>query len=255
MRGVDYVQFFKPLLRSCGLSLLMIFLISSLFSAYPFQFYRFPAEVMLKLTEFLERSNLLIVALLMIALSLADHARPPTNPSRRHPAGLMDRILLRARPLVGLAALLYLAIIPYSLLQAQTLNNMGIRVIGKQAENVTQQLRAVKKEIETNRLDSTSLPALKSKYEWINSPEITSIADLKKRVDSGLIKAESIFVEQRSSGSKQVYGYALRICLLASMQTLFLTNLWHYWPRRARKQLLHGKEIARVGVEDDIALP
>lgn len=250
MRRVDYVYFIKPLLRSCGLALLLIFLITSLFSAYPFQFYRFPAEALQKLTEFLERSNLLAVALLLIVLSLADHARPPSDPLRRQPSGLRDRMLLRARPLVGLAALFYLLIIPFTLVQAQLLNNMGGRMLGRQAESVNQQLNAVKQEIESKRLTSASLPALKKKYPWVNSPQITSIPDLKTRVEAGLKKAGSIYIEQRSSGSKQVYGFTTRICLLAGIQSLLIGYMWFYWPRRVPRQLkLDGKELAGVGAE------
>jgi hypothetical protein len=251
MQRVDYTDFIKPLLRACGLALLMIFLITCAFSAFPFQFLRSPVEALKLMTEFLERSNLLAMALLMILLSLASYTNFSSEASRRNQLGWRDRILLKARFLVGLGALFYLAIIPYSLIQAQILVNMGVRMLDKRAGTVIAPLRQVKKQLDSKGTDSVSLPLLKQQYPWINSPQIQSIADLRSRVDSGLKKAESMYVQERSFATKQLYGIVLRICLLAAIHTALIGYFWFYWPRAPRKVKLDGLQLAGLGVELD----
>jgi hypothetical protein len=251
MQRVDYTDFIKPLLRACGLALLTIFLITCAFSAFPFQFLKNPVESLKLMTEFLERSNLLAMALLLILLSLAGYTEFSSEAIRRRQLGWRDRILLKARFLVGLGALFYLAIIPYSLIQAQTLVNMGVRVLDKRAGTVIAPLREVKKKLDSKGTDSVSLPLLKQQYSWINSPQIQSIADLRSRVDSGLKKAESMYVQERSFATKQIYGIVLRICLLAAIHTALIGYFWFYWPRAPRKVKLDGLQLPGLGIEMD----
>jgi hypothetical protein len=249
MFRVDYVNFFKPLLRACGLALLAIFLISSAFSAFPFQFFGNPGEAIKLMVEFLERSNLLAVAVLLILLSLADKANPPGDLSRWKPPGLRDRLFMKARLLVGIGALFYLAIIPYTLVQAQLLQNVGIRVLDSKSGNISKQLKDVKKDIEKSGLKDDALPLLKQKYSWINSPEIRTMKDLKARVEGGIKQADAFYNKERSTASFQLYGITLRTCLLAAIHTALLSYFWFYWPR-APRPVKQGRNLPPLGVEE-----
>lgn len=114
MQRIDFSNYIKPLLRTCGLGLLAIFMVRIAFS-YPLAAFTVPAQAIQLVTSFLDLSYILVIALMMLLLSMADRTQPRQARPDTKPMGLREKMIMRGRFLVGIVAILYVLIIPYSL--------------------------------------------------------------------------------------------------------------------------------------------
>lgn len=249
MLNLTYVYYMKPLFRATGLALLTIFLISTIYSLFPVQALGQPVRAIQVLIEFLERTNLLQVALLLLLLSLADHTSLISRKRDLKRISRKDLIIARFKWLVGIGAVLYFSIIPLILLQSQTVNTMGQRILSERNQSFILQLNKLKEEINAPGVSSDSLLQLKQKYPWINSPEIQSIGDLRQRVDQGLQQAETFYFQQRAEGSMQITGINVRTCMLALIHGLLLVYFWHFWPSASEINRQSDTNISHLGVQ------
>lgn len=247
MLKLTYINFMKPLLRATGLALLTVFLISTIFSLFPLQALIQPVQAIQVVIEFLERSSLLQVALLLLLLSLADYT--PLASKRRDRISRKDIIIARFKWLVGIGALVYFLIIPFVFLRSQTVNVMGQRILSERNQLFTSQLNQLKSEISDRAVNNQSLNQLKQKYPWINSPEIQSITDLRQRVNQGLQQAETFYLQQRAEGTMQITGIILRTCMLAFVHGMLLIYFWYYWPNTSTVQRENDANVLHLGVK------
>jgi len=109
--GINPVQ--KSLFRASGLAFLTVYLIKTINTIVALQPPLQPAAVLRLTNELMDYSSLLAIGLLLLLLSLSDQFVVHGEPEEPRQLGLRDGLLLRARTLVGVLALLYL-ILPRS---------------------------------------------------------------------------------------------------------------------------------------------
>jgi hypothetical protein len=245
----------KSIIRASGLALLTIFLIKAFNTIYLVQPPGQPAE-MLRLThELLEHSPLLSIALVLLLLSLRDRIEAPGEQPR--PLGIRDGLLVRARILVGVLALIYLMAIPVTLLQAQTVQNIGDRVLDRKAMIIRQQLQDVKGVINRPTASQPSLATLKQRYPWLGRAKVRSLDELQTLLNTTLKNEGPYYDRLRTTGRRDLRIQSLRICLLAGTYAALIGYLWHRWPRSMRPVgVAHSLHSQNLGVDlDDIGFP
>ena len=220
----------KSIIRASGLGLLVVFLIKASNTIYQLQPPRPPAEMFRLTNDLLEHSSLLAIALLLLLLSLVDCFGGQGEEWR--PPGLRDRLLVRSRTLVGVLALIYLLAIPVTLIQAQTLRNIGDRVLESRSMALRQQLLNVKGASNQSGASQPSLADLKQRYPWLGSANVRSLDELQILLNTTLKSESSYYDKLRSTGRRDLRIQSLRVCFLAGTYASLIGYLWHRWPRR-----------------------
>jgi competence protein ComGC len=173
-----FSPFHKSVFRASGLGLLTIFVITALSSLYPRPNLQQPTTVLALIDQILAQSPFLCLGLLLLLLSLTDLVLGLGSPGERSRQGVRDRMLVRGRALVGLAAVLYLALIPITLIQTQTLKNMSDRALNQQVRMVESQITPISEQLNRSS-EAPSLATLKKQYPWIGRAEIQNLDELR----------------------------------------------------------------------------
>lgn len=233
MRLINFPGYIKPLLRRTGLVLLALYLISVIFTILTTLPLTLPGLILDTVTQFLDLSSLLVLAILMLALSLAEYARVDENPDRKILIGFRDRILLRGRFLVILAGVLFLLLIPYSFFQAQLLRNTGLIGLEDQAANMKIQLSDARTQLANPDIKEQFLPMLMQRYSPIIGKEIMnvrSISDLRDQVEASLNALPKETLAKKSQAENDLWLRLLRISLFCVLYFFIFLNIWLYWP-------------------------
>jgi hypothetical protein len=225
-----FSPFHKSVFRASGLGLVTIFLITSLSTIYPRPNLQQPTAVLTLTDQILGQSPLLCLGLLLLLLSLTDHVLGLGSPGERSRQGLRDRMLVRGRGLVGLVAVLYLALIPITLLQTQTLKNMSDRVLNQRMQVVESQITPIS-EVLNGKSQPPSLATLKETYPWVSKAEIQSIDQLKAAINKIQTNARIYQDSIRSSGHRKLLMRTLRLCSLEGIYAALTGYLWFHWPK------------------------
>ncbi len=225
-----FSPFHKSVFRASGLCLLTIFLISSLSTLYPRPNLQQPTTVLALIDQILAQSPLLCIGLLLLLLSLTDHVLGLGSPGDRARQGIRDRMLVRGRALVGLAAVLYLAIIPITLIQTQTLKNMSDRVLNQRIRMVESQVIPISEQLNGSS-EPPSLATLKQQYPWIGKAEIQDLDTLRLAMKKIQANARIYQEELRKSGQRKLLIRSLRLCFLGGLYAALIGYLWFHWPK------------------------
>jgi hypothetical protein len=226
-----FSPFHKSLFRACGLGLLTIFLITIFSAFYPRPSLEQPTAVLRLTNQILDQSPLLCLALLLLLLSLTDQVLGLWGSEERPRQGLRDRLLVRSRWLVGLVALIYLALIPITLVQTQALKNVSDRVLNQRMRMVESQILPISDQLSSGSKDAASLGALKASYPWISKANINSIDDLKKAISKVGKNASMYHDAMRSLGHRKLQMQSLKLCSLATIYAGLSGYLWFHWPK------------------------
>lgn len=255
MRRIDFVTYIKPLLRATGLIFLVLFLLGIQLDRLPLPPFKYPSQMINFITEFLERSTLLSVALLCLAISLADRTKPPSL-AVQPTIGLRDRILMGSRFLVGIAALFYLMLIPYLLMEAQALYHLSVRSNEQRSINLNKIIDNIVADIDSGKIEAPDLPALLEANPWLEQNKryrITKLADLKKRFREARNEVKESLTKVTNEWKTSTQRISIRSSLLALFQATLIGYFWYYWPRdpsRSSKRLEETKLM--TGTEDPI---
>jgi hypothetical protein len=226
-----FSPFHKSLFRASGIGLLTIFLITTISALYPRPNLGQPTAVLNLTNQILDQSPLLCLALLLLLLSLTDQVLGLWGPEERPRQGIRDRLLVRGRVLVGLVAMLYLALIPITLTQTQALKNVSDRVLNQRIRIVESQLAPISEQLNSGSQNATSLAALKDRNPWIGKADINTLDELRVAVRK-IKKNAGIYQEtMRSSGHRKLLMQSLKLCSLATIYAGLTGYLWFHWPK------------------------
>ncbi len=225
-----FSPFHKSVFRASGLCLLTIYLITSLSTLYPRPNLQQPTTVLALIDQILAQSPLLCLGLLLLLLSLTDHVLGLGSPGDRARQGMRDRMLVRGRALVGLAALLYLALIPITLIQTQALKNMSDRALNQRIRIVESQITPISEQLNRSS-EPPSLATLKQQYPWISKAEIQNLDMLRLAMKKIQANARIYQDVLRRSGHRKLLVRSLRLCSLGGLYAALIGYLWFHWPK------------------------
>lgn len=256
MRRIDFPHYIKPLLCTTGLTLLALYVISSVFTVWPPSTLSSPGQALDSVTQLLDLSSLLALALLMLALSLAEYnaLKEPLGSEIR--IGLRDRTLLRARLLVAAIAISFLLLIPFSLLQAQKLRIIGIKGLENQTAMLKSQLLKASNELASPGIKEQFLPVLMERYSPIIGVDIIkvrSVADLRKQVILSLKELPQKNLVKMSQAEKDLRLRVVRISLFSILYASLSGYICAYWPRISA--VLPNRKSIGLGVESEGEIP
>lgn len=258
MDRVDYAHFIKPLLRACGLTLLILFLVSLLVNYFPLSQFTVPSVALSKVSQFLESGSLLAIALLLILLSIADHS-PRCQKQDPHPTPMnWDGLLIRCRSLIAFLAFVYLLLIPYVLVQAQLVRNIGIRNLENYKQTTLSSLEKVRLEANKASLTNADVAKLLDTYpqlfpsqgsdnrSWLKSPQ-----DLRIYLDASIKKVPRTVATRRRRADVSQRWDSIRNVLIAFLYSSLMWFYWVKWPKQQRgsKGPVNLEDIGFSGLE------
>lgn len=256
MRRIDFVNHIKPLLRATGIAFVVMFLLGLEYHKLPLPLFRDPAKSLNFISEFLERSTLLSVALLCLALSLADRSRPQLSPVQPT-IGLRDRVLMGARFLVGLTAIVYLLLIPYLLLESQALYNLSVRANEQRSIKLNQSIDEMLSDIDAGRIKASDLPQLIKINPWIqenNRYKVNNLNDLRSRIQAARGEVKESFRRIVQEWRTTTQRISIRSSLMSLFQAVLIGYFWFHWPHNPRRpsRKVHEFEVLTGTTEEPI---
>ena len=250
MRLPVFVFFIKPLLRTTGIALLSLFLVSLPYGSFPLPPLSNPDQAVGVVRELLERSNLLAVAFLFLLLSLANLIPPLTTSYIRIPASKRDRALIRIKPFVGLISIGYLLIIPYVCMEYQLASSIGRSRLDKESATFELKIEQVRSEV-SKATTMAELSGVREEYPWLFTKKdgsIVTTSQLLQRIDFFKRDTESQFILRRSQADRNNFIQALRQSLVSMILFILFANFWIFWPSW---RLFSGRSPENlVGIED-----
>lgn len=246
----------RALARLCAYTLLVIFLISLVVALLPLPLGD-PQRALGLVTEVMERSTVPLVAVLFLYFGLADDAFP----------GIWEcRFALAVRPLLRLAALLYLlsAIAVFS--AAQRLEVVGTRNLTTQLQTSLSSLGQLRDQVERapnadvlRRLVSQQPGLIQAMGERGGAlggqasfaQQRAVAADLLERAEANL---RSQGLQRRADASGNLSRQTLRLSLTALAYAIFYLLAALIWPRSVAATLEKVLDARRRDSEDDAHL-
>lgn len=239
----------RSLLRASGLALLTVFLIKTINSLGALQLPLQPTAVLRLTHELMDHSVLLAISLLLLLLSLSDQFVVLGEPQEPRQLGLRDGLLLRARTLVGLLAVLYVLLIPITLIQAQTLQTVSDRVVEQKLSALRQQLQEASRHVSQPEDKSLTVASLKQRYPWLNKANVHSLGETRSLLQETLRNAGPYYKGVKLAGRRDLHLQSLRLCLIIAIYGGLIGYLWYRWPRMIRPVgLAHDLQSQDLGV-------
>lgn len=225
----------QPLLRTCGLALVVVFVLANFGVDEPLPLAN-PGLGVPWVEAFLWRSVILGMGLLMVLLSLAPRAVPelaqdPVG-ADRVPGRRREGLLIRARPLLLVLVVLYLGLIPYVWIGSLEVRKAGLAFLEQEYAGTRSRIATIKRELEANPGPVAS-PALVARYPWLRDAK-GNTATVER------IRLQMLYASQRARRdheSKLRHGEldfvlrTLRLTLSALLYGLLFVLFWRSWPR------------------------
>ncbi len=246
----------RTLARLCAYTLLVIFLISLLVAVLPLPLAN-PQRALALVTELLERSTVPLVAVLFLFFGLADDALP----------GIWEcRLALAIRPLLRLAALLYLlsAIAVFS--TSQRLESVGVSNLKTQLQASLTGLSQLRTQVEQapdpdtlRRLVAQQPGLVQAMTEGgVTLDGDASIARQRAVAAELLERAEANLrnqgLQRRADASGNLTRQALRLSFTAIVYAVFYLLAAMIWPRSVAATVEKVLESRRRESDEELSL-